>query len=239
MGGHISVGVRRKDGSFQTMGVWTNPLRHYIQDEAFMKGSLAPLNEFFAGYLKPDVDDQHEGYGPQSNTPGEYGYVLIDEVEHKITDWQHYADLGHVSDHSLSLTHDDEKTVEYRDVIRRYFSHVRIYHVATKLSSVETVPRFNNDEEFVSYVNLLRERDAEVKTVHHGNKAGTSHQYTDHNWVRFTVGFPAWDLVSLDSRSVEGFDDMLSAVERCVELTDDEREVWADERSSLIGLIAE
>lgn len=233
MGGHISVGVRRADGTFQTIGVWTNPLRYYVQDEAFMNGSLAPLDDFFSRYLKDDVE---EGFGPQATIPGEYGYVLVDEITHTVTDWQYYTDLGAVSDMSLSLEdHDeqDEETVAYRNLVMKYAHSARIVNRKLNAVSVEPLPVFTSDEDFVAHAKLLRNRDAEVKTVLHGNRAATYHQYVALNYVQFLLNFPAWTLIRHDSGTVEGFDAMKAAVAACVTLTPEEEEAWNVARAEL------
>jgi hypothetical protein len=98
MGGHISVGVRRIDGSFRTIGVWTNPLGHFLRERAFRDyGSLEPLDRFFARYLKDDADFG----GPQETVPGEYGFVLIDAVTKTITNMNSYSSMQWVNENDL------------------------------------------------------------------------------------------------------------------------------------------
>ncbi|NTF17866.1 hypothetical protein G6L37_05585 [Agrobacterium rubi] len=98
MGGHISVGVRRVDGSFRTIGVWTNPLFAFMREKAFrVDGSLEPLDSFFARYLREDADFG----GPQDTGPGEYGYVLVDEQTKTITSMNNYSSVQWVNDSDL------------------------------------------------------------------------------------------------------------------------------------------
>jgi hypothetical protein len=75
MGGIISVGVRRADGSFRTIGVWTSDLGDYLRERAFrVDGNMETLDRLFAPYLEDDADLG----GPQDTVPGDYGFVLID-----------------------------------------------------------------------------------------------------------------------------------------------------------------
>lgn len=100
VGGHISVGVRRLDGSFRTIGVWTNPLGPFMRERAFrIDGSLDPLDKFFAHYLKEDADFG----GPQETVPGEYGFVLVDEITRTIMNMNNYASPNWVQERDLGF----------------------------------------------------------------------------------------------------------------------------------------
>lgn len=100
MGGHISVGVRRLDGSFRTIGVWTNPLGPFMRERAFrIEGSLDPLDRLFARYLKEDA----EFGGPQETVPGEYGFVLVDEITRTVMNMNNYSSLNWVQERDLGF----------------------------------------------------------------------------------------------------------------------------------------
>lgn len=163
MGGHISVGVRRKDGSFRTIGVWTNPLAAFLRERAFrLEGSLEPLDRFFARYLKDDADFG----GPQDTVPGEYGFVLIDEMTQTITNmtnysslqWAHQMDLGYFSGRMYATQERWDEMAELRESVIR----ARYVFKNTRDYTYEDLPPFTTHEAMFSLMKELTLRKREV-----------------------------------------------------------------------------
>ena len=214
MGGHISVGVRRKDGTFETMGVWTNPLRYFVQDERFLNGSLDPLDEFFARYRKDGVDFG----GPQQHEPGEYGYVLVDEIERTVHNCNGYTALGSMSVFDLDVRFGveeievgmREQSVESRRLIRKYGSRIRKFArmEGQEVWTVVDMPKVEDDDALVRYL------------VTHAVDRRLPYMYID-------IEFPSWTVVDLHD-DLQGFLAVKAALERCVKLTEAEEKEWQD-----------
>ena len=215
MGGHISVGVRRKDGSFETMGVWTNPLKIFIHDERFLNGSLAPLDEFFRRYRKEDRDFG----GVQEHEPGEYGYVLIDAVEGIVLNCNNYTSLASVSFYDLEMRFRSDGTVDVgmteddvqlRELVRQYGRKARAFwgrDGEEERWKIAEFPKLADDQELLEFVAEMTD----------GGK-----------WphAKFDLEFPAWTVT--DSRpDIQGLLAVKVAIEKCVTLTEAEQKAWA------------
>ncbi|MNU33111.1 hypothetical protein D3C71_216690 [compost metagenome] len=165
MGGHISVGVRRADGSFRTIGVWTNPLGHFLRERAFrVDGSLEPLDRFLARYLKDEADFG----GPQENTPGEYGYVLIDEMTKTITNmnsyssfqWVNQSDMGYVSSGRMYATQEAlDEMAEMREIAIR----AKYAFSGSSEYTYEDLPPFTTHEAMFATMKELTQREPPVE----------------------------------------------------------------------------
>jgi hypothetical protein len=226
MGGHISLGIRREDGSFSTTGVWTNPMKWIVQDERFMEGSLEPVDEFLKRYLstaeEPDAD-----YGPQETIPGEYGFILIDAVDRVVMNFNHYsklsvprlADLGidPSGDNGEFLIESRPEDIEYRDFVRKYLAGVQ--QIYSETGEVVDIPfeKFLDDRALTSF----------TKTLHRD----------EFTWMtRFRLASPFWTLKELDWQSSKDFRSLWKQVKRCTRMTDDERRAWEKEHRDVIRI---
>jgi hypothetical protein len=235
MGGHISVGVRRKDGIFRTIGVWTNPLKYYVLDERFLTGSLDPIDEFFARYLKDDSEDSFGG--PQETVPGEYGFVLIDAVDGIVMNWSHYTRLGNVrlDEIGIELGEDmkslafvmGDDSVELRNTALRFMIGATGYDRKSKMwGDAPFNGPLESEEKLAEYVMTFP-----VETVeHHGETL--IRRLPE---IRFTIGSPAWKFIELNHFKREDFAVARAHVERCVTLTDEEKAAWDGEFKALFG----
>jgi hypothetical protein len=164
MGGHISVGVRRADGSFRTIGVWTNPLGSFMRERAFrVDGSLEPLDRFFARYLKDDADFG----GPQETVPGEYGYVLVDDMTKTITyinsysspHWLSEDDFGFVS---VGRMYASQEALDEMAEMRESAIRARYTIPGGDGWTFEDLPAFTTHEAMLSLMEELSRRGLEV-----------------------------------------------------------------------------
>lgn len=216
MGGHISVGVRRADGSFRTIGVWTNPLTYAIRDAAFrVHGSLEPLDRVLADYLDQEDGKKHFG-GPQETVPGEYGYVLVDEISKTVTtmnsysspQWVHEMDLGYTPRRLL----DGKEMAELRKaaVGARYVPDGVFVHQV-----YESLPPFTTDEAMHARMKELTLRGADPNDP-----------FPETCTVTYEIAFPAWTIVDLFPCTAKSFRRMFDAVEAATTLTDGEKAAW-------------
>ena len=227
MGGHISVGVRRADGSFRTIGVWTNPLKHYLCDKRFLNGSLAPLDEFFARYLEQDED----GFGgPQDAVPGEYGFVLVDEIERIVVNWNHYARMStfRLDEFGIELGRDmasfdfmaDQDSLATRETLMPFVTGALVYDRETKsYGEVPVSAPIAGEQDLADFIVSLPSRTSEIggKTV----IRSTSN-------IRLKISSPFWQFIELDHFETDDYPTARAHVERCVKLTDAEAAAWDD-----------
>lgn len=236
MGGHISVGVRRKDGSFRTIGVWTNPLKHYLMDKRFLEGSLAPLDEFFARYLR-DNDDEDRFGGPQETTPGEYGFVLVDEIERVVVNWSHYTRMStfRLDEFGIELGRDmvsfdflqDEDSVEARSALRHLVSGALVYDPASRAYGEYTASApVTTDDDLAEFIISLP-----VETVEINGKT----LIRSVSGIRLKISSPNWRFIELNHHDKGDYASARAHVERCVKLTDAEAAAWDEELRYLSG----
>lgn len=226
MGGHISVGVRRKDGSFKTIGVWTNPLKWYLTDPRFLDGSVEPLDEFFARYLKEGV----EFGGPQANVPGEYGFVLVDEIDRLVMNWNHYTRMNafRLDQFGIELGEDgfsldfllDDDFIEARRQLMPYVSGASVYDRETKAFKEYAASRpLTNDDDLAEFLRTLpiptKERKANLEL--------------DLWAARLKISSPHWTFLELDHFDSDAFPVARSHVESRVALSPEEIAEWDEE----------
>lgn len=95
MGGHISVGVRRANGTFRTVLGPVGVLKEFILDDRFMlAGNLESIDEYIAEWTEQYAD---------GSVPGPYGFVLIDAIDKVVVNWSGYDRLSYLSTSPLEF----------------------------------------------------------------------------------------------------------------------------------------
>lgn len=213
MGGHISLGIRRENGEFSTTGVWTNSLKWALQDARFMEGDLEPVDEFLERYLKNGDDC----FGPQETTPGEYGFVLVDAVDRVVINFNRYSKvlMPRLTDLGIDPTGNNGEfevavepgDVEYRDFVRKYVTKVTQL-LKDPLQTIEVnFDSFPDDQSLIRFSESLH-RDEYTFMTH------------------FHLTSPFWTIRELNNRNPGDFRSLWDQVEKCVRLTDRERQGW-------------
>lgn len=225
MGGYISMGVRRGDGEFSTTCVSTNPIKRVVQDERFMKGSLEPINELLRRYLIPSENDS---FGPQTTTPGEYGFILIDAVDRVIMNFNGFSELmspllinlgidPRFRDTGFNISQDPE-TIKYRDFVRTYVEKIYTYSVHRGNTQRSEIPfeEFKDDQALIAFANTL--------------------PYNMNTWqTTFRLSSPYWTIHEFDFSSANGLNTLWSQVNRCTTLSEEENQAWERRYESLIN----
>lgn len=101
MGGAIHLGVRKLDGSFETVAAWTNNLnRKALHQRSFLEGDISCLESHLAR-----CRSGQDGYGLVGNDPGKgsYGYVFVDCIARRIIAASTYESVSVVRGISLSI----------------------------------------------------------------------------------------------------------------------------------------
>jgi hypothetical protein len=235
MGGHIPVAVRRRDGSVRTIGVWTNPLKSYILDRRFLEGSLDPIDEFFARYLKDDGGEDSFG-GPQAAVPGEYGFVLIDAVDKVVMNWSHYTRLSECRPDEMGIEfnsaestldfYDDEDSVEMRAVVRKHLRHVRRWDGAARCWIELNSDPLDSDDDIAEFIMA---QPPEVRTYPSGRVVRSPAH------MQFVLGTPAWKFIELNHHSEGHFAVARAQVEASIRLSSDEKAAWDEEFLLMFG----
>lgn len=225
MGGHVSVGVRRADGSFRTIGVWTNPLGYFMLEAPFrVEGSLEPLDRFFARYLGEDAEGS--GFGLQDSVPGEYGYVLVDEIEKTITsmndyaapDWVTQDDIGFSPVFRRYLTQD---VPENMAVLRKNAYEVRYVSPKERGHVYESLPPFTTHEALYEILNEISLKECEEE-----EPLDPSADFRHRSYLSVRIAFPAWTIVNLRANRDGGAARMFEALSKVTSLSEPERKAW-------------
>jgi hypothetical protein len=235
MGGHIPVAVRRRDGSVRTIGVWTNPLKSYILDRRFLEGSLDPIDEFLARYLKDDGDEDSFG-GPQAAVPGEYGFVLIDAVDKVVMNWSHYTRLSECrldemgidfnSSESTLDFYDDDDSVEMRAIVMKHVRHVRRWDGAARCWIELKSGPFASDDDIAEFIMA---QPPEVRTYASGRVVSSPAH------MQFVLGAPVWKFIELNHHVEGDFAVACARVEASIRLSPDEKAAWDEEYLMMFG----
>lgn len=132
MGGHIALGIRRLDGSYETMGVWTNNLANKFQNPQFLgEGDTSLVEEYIKRYRDADQSKVAGFGGIMSHEPGEYGYVLVDCIEKIVYNWNSYSSLGFLDPYSFNISSISNRyaqwAVDYRNSLRPFLKGIEVY----------------------------------------------------------------------------------------------------------------
>lgn len=105
MGGHVFVGIRKRNGTIYRAERWTNPTSWWFNNPAFYDADEKVLDEYINLQEKPQ---------PQTEIhPSEYGVILYDAFNGKLLSRQDYCGIGHM----MVDLYDEEKmelTLEHR-----------------------------------------------------------------------------------------------------------------------------
>lgn len=99
MGGHITLALRRKDGTTEFVGVHVKHMKRVLTDELFMEGSLEPVEK----YIRAVIDEGEFSFGRQAPVPGDYGMIIIDELTRRVVNWSHFDSVSRLAWYDLGF----------------------------------------------------------------------------------------------------------------------------------------
>lgn len=99
MSGHITLALRRKDGSTEFVGVSVKHMKRVLTDESFMNGNLEPLEN----YIREVIEEREFSYGRQAPVPGDYGMIVVDEVRRRVVNWSHFDSVSRLAWYDLGF----------------------------------------------------------------------------------------------------------------------------------------
>lgn len=218
MGGHIALALRRKDGSTEHVGMWTNSMKNIFTSEAFMNGSLEPLEE----QIRHVIEVKEFGYGREAPVPGEYGMIVVDEVLKRVTNWSSYDTVSSLAWYDLgfrgygnivsSPRYDEPRknALKYGDRIR-YWDNAADGFVVKDIAKPEGVEALAKlIEDHASEDDLRSTPEATV-----------------------VLRFPAWEVVELDHWDEPDFHVCKAALEEFAILDANDQRLWGAEYSKL------
>lgn len=230
MGGHISVGIRRTDGNFQTVLGPVGVLKEYVLDDRFMiAGNLESIDEYIAEWADEN---------PDGNVPGPYGFVLIDAVARVVLNWSGYDRLSTMSTSPLELGFTakpdgrrirwimDEHQEYYgqqRDIVRKYAVGAERYdYVANDHSPLDFAP-VNDLDDLIGWIDSQHARPTDET----GNAIITSGVL-----LRFALGSRHWNFIELRHENLIHARQVKAHLDGCVTLVAEEEAEWSDWTSS-------
>jgi hypothetical protein len=230
MGGHISVGVRRLDGSFRTVLGSVGALKGYILDDRFMvSGNLESIDEYIAEWAKDN---------PDGSVPGPYGFVLIDAIDRVVLNWSGYDRLSTMSTSPLELGFTakpdgirvrwvmDEHQEYYRlqrDAVRKYAVAAERYDYVTNDHSPLAFSPVNDLDELIGWIDSQHARKADES----GNAVTTNGVL-----MRFSLGSKHWSFIELRHENGGHARRVKAHLDGCVELTAEQEAEWGEWTSS-------
>jgi hypothetical protein len=99
MSGHITLALRRKDGTTEFVGVPVKHMKWVLTDESFMKGSIEPVET----YIREIIEEREFSYGLQAPVPGDYGMIVVDEVLRRVVNWSHFDSVSRLAWYDLGF----------------------------------------------------------------------------------------------------------------------------------------
>lgn len=214
MGGQINIGWKKADGTFEVMCVWTNAILEVFHNPEFMNGDTWPLERHFAHYR--DNSPAEVGYGPSRPIPSEYGFILVDEQNHRILDWQGYTsiqganpfDLGFEREHPL------EKEMARRETLLPFVNGAR-YLTSDGWEDMSITLPFSKDQ-YDSMKETLISVTKHVIPV-----------------TELKLDFPRWEIIELQANSAADYLTIKNAVADSTKLSRDDKKAWAGYEKSL------
>lgn len=209
MGGQINIGWKKADGTFEVMCVWTNAILEVFHNPEFLKGNIWPLERHFAHYR--DNSPAEVGYGPSNPIPSEYGFILVDEENHKILDWQGYTSIQGANpfEFGFEREHPLEKELARRKTLLPFVNGAR-YLTSEGWEDMDITLPFS-EEQYASMVETLESvKKGWLTTV-----------------TEFKLDFPGWEVVELQENSAADFLTMKNAIADSTSLSDDDKKAWA------------
>lgn len=218
MGGHITVALRRRDGTTSCVGMWTNRMKAIFTDEEFMNGNLDALER----EIREVLENQESGYGTMAPVPGEYGIIVVDEHARRIVNWSHYDAVSRLAWYDLGfrgygrimpdITYDAarRKALNYGD--RLYYWDNGTNGFTTKdITRPETVEALAKMiEDHASEDDLRSTPEACV-----------------------VLRFPGWNVVELHRWHEEDFHVAKAAIEEAFQLDASDQRLWDEEYREL------
>jgi hypothetical protein len=111
MGGTIGFTLREKSGEEHRMSRWTNWTPWAIDNLKLVKNDPQHISDILHEWIEESAlpeDEKHWAYRYPYLAPSEYGLVVVDFVNNKILDCNHYHHFAHM--HSIGLKNEYQAT---------------------------------------------------------------------------------------------------------------------------------
>jgi hypothetical protein len=218
MGGHITLALRRKDGSTEYVGMWTNAMKGIFTSEAFMNGSLEPLEE----QIRHILEAKEFGFGRQAPVPGDYGMIVVDEFLMRVVNWSQYDTVSTLAWYDLGFRgygniasgprydHARLNAIKYGDRIH-YWDNGAVGFVVKDIDKPESVEAMAKMiEDHASEDDLRSTPEATI-----------------------VLRFPAWEVIELIHWKEADFHVCKVALEEFAVLDANEKRLWDEEYREL------
>lgn len=219
MGGSVNIGWRKADDTFEVMTVYTNAMLRAFHSPDFMRGDTTPLERHFANYRLGQ--QKKHGFGPGEPVPAAYGFILVDEVEKKIFDWQGYTTLATVLPFDIGYEKPDPLDVQLqrREALLPFVVGARHLTRGGVWVDIDFPGPFTEDM-YEPFARSLQQGDRNPI-------------------IELKLDYPGWEIVTLPENSARALQTIKDAVSCCTELTEAQENVWAKAAKKMMAEDAE
>lgn len=218
MGGHITLALRRKDGTTEFVGVHVKHMKRVLTDERFMEGSLEPVEK----YIREVLDEGEFSFGRQAPVPGDYGMIIVDEVARHVVNWSRFDSVSRLAWYDLGFRGygriiDDSRYERARATALTYGGRLRYWDNATGGFVTKDIPKSDSVEALAGIIEDHASEDDLRSTPE----------------AEVVLRFPEWDVVELQHMDEPDFLVCRATLEEFVILDANERRLWDDEYRKL------
>ncbi|MNU33113.1 hypothetical protein D3C71_216710 [compost metagenome] len=218
MVGHITLALRRRDGTTEFVGVPAKDMKRVMTDEVFMEGSLEPVEKYIRGV----IDDGEFSFGRQAPVPGDYGMVIIDEVARRVVNWSHFDSVSRLAWYDLGFRGygrimDDVRYEAPRSAAMAYGDRLRYWDPVTSGFVTKDIRKPQSTSALAKIIEDHANEDDLRSTPE----------------AEIVLRSPRWEVIELQHMDEPDFHVCRTALEEFAILDANERRLWDDEYRKL------
>lgn len=172
------------------------------------------IERHFANYRSGQ--QKKHGFGPGQAVPAAYGFILVNEVEKKIFDWQGYTTLATVLPLDLGYEKPDPLDVQLqrREALLPFVVGARHLTRGGVWVDIDFPGPFT-EEMYEPFARSLQE--GEPTPI-----------------IELKLDYPGWEVVTLPENSARALKTLKEAISSCTELTEAQENAWAKAAKKMI-----
>ncbi len=218
MAGHITLALRRKNGTTEFVGVPVKHMKRILTDDSFMNGSLEPVEK----YIREVIEDREFECGRQTPVPGDYGMIVIDEVVRRVVNWSHFDSVSRLAWYDLGFRGygriiDDSRYEIPRATALAYGDRLRYWDNASDGFVTKDIPRSESDEALARIIEDHASEDDLRSTPE----------------AEIVLRVPGWEVIELHHWDEPDFHVAKAALTEFAQLDAADRRAWDEEYARL------
>lgn len=218
MVGHITLALRRRDGTTEFVGVRAKDMKRVMTDEVFMEGSLEPVEK----YIHEVIDDGEFSFGRQAPVPGDYGMIIIDELTRRVVNWSHFDSVSRLAWYDLGFRGygrimDDVRYEAPRSAAMAYGDRLRYWDTATSGFVTKDIRKPQSTSALAKIIEDHASEDDLRSTLE----------------AEIVLRFPRWEVIELQHMDEPDFHVCKAALEEFASLDAADAREWDKEYARL------